>query len=59
MDKFNGGDPYGLLRGVDSIYHGNNRVLLIHKAWDNWDNIYGDGQLDYEVYALCNGQDAG
>jgi len=59
MDKFNGEDPYGLLRGVDDVYNGNERTLLIHRAWDKWDAIYGTGRLDYMVYALCDENDPG
>jgi len=59
MDEFNGEDPYGLLRGVDGVYNGNERVLLTHRAWDRWDDVYGCGNLDYEVYALCDEHDPG
>ena len=59
MDKFNGEDPYGLLKGIDGIGHGNERVFLLHRAWDKWDDIYGYGKLDYEVYALCDSHDTG
>jgi len=59
MDRFNGADPYGLLRGVDGIYNGNERVLLTHRAWDRWDGVYGCGKFDYMVYALCDGSDPG
>ncbi len=59
MEKFNGEDRYGLLRGIDEVYNGNERVFLTHRAWDKWDNIYGVGALDYQVYALCDGSDAG
>ncbi len=59
MDKFNGEDPYGLLKGIDGIYNGNERMLLTHRAWDRWDDIYGVGKLDYEVYALCDKHDPG
>jgi hypothetical protein len=59
MDKFNGEDPYGLLRGVDEVYNGNERVFLRHRAWDRWDDVYGCGKYDYQVYALCNEQDPG
>jgi len=59
MDKFNGEDPYHLLQGVDDVYNGNERVFLLHRAWDKWDQVYGDGRLDYEVYALCDEHDGG
>ena len=59
MDRFNGEDPYGLLRGVEDVYNGNEKVFLMHRAWDRWDGIYGCGALDYMVYALCDKSDPG
>jgi len=59
MDKFNGEDPYHLLQGIDDVYNGNERVFLLHRAWDKWDQVYGNDRLDYEVYALCDGTDGG
>lgn len=59
MDRFNGEDPHGLLRGVDGVYNGNERIFLTHRAWDKWDNVYGCGNLDYEVYSLCDKHDPG
>jgi len=59
MDKFDGEDPYGLLRGVDTLYNGNDRDLLKHRAWDKWDDMYGGGRLDYMVYVLCDKSDPG
>jgi len=59
VDKFKGKDPQKLLEGISDIYNGNERVLQLHRAWDIWDQVYGDGRLDYEVYALCDGHDGG
>ena len=59
MDKFKGKDPYNLLKGIKEVYNGNERHLLLHRAWDRWDDMYGNGRLDYEVYALCDGTDGG
>ncbi len=58
-DKFNGDDPYNLLQGIADIKIGNERVFLLHRAWDRWDDMYGDGKFDYQVYALCDEHDAG
>ena len=54
MDRFNGEDPNGMLRGLDQIYNGNDRKHAIYRAWDKWDAVYGAGKKDYEVYSLCN-----
>ena len=59
MDKYDGEDPHGLLRGVDQVYNGNERTLLIHRAWDRWDSMYGCGRLDYMVYVLGDESDPG
>ncbi len=59
MDKFNGKDPYGLLRGKDQIYNGNERKFAFHSAWDKWDKVYGEGKKDYEVYVLCDEHQSG
>ena len=50
MDKFNGKDPNGLLRGLDQIYDGNEKKHAFYRAYDKWDRVYGVGKLDFEVY---------
>jgi len=59
MDKYNGEDPQGLLKGLEGIYNGNARKYAIHRAWDSWDNIYGVGKKDFEVYILGNESEPG
>ena len=54
MDKYDGKDPHGLLRGLDKIYNGNQRKLAYDLAYDQWDKVYGVGKKDFEVYILCD-----
>ncbi len=54
MDEYDGGDPQGLLKGLVEIYNGNARKHAFQRAWDQWDNVYGVGKKDFEVYILAN-----